>query len=158
MILNRELQKEILLFLRNRAPRFTSPKTINEHFGETAKDQIFYLAGHDLVALERARHDPKHGYGFASAVITSKGADFIEQDGGLSAILDKVTFKLDEEQFNDILALAVDQSTIPLDQKPALKKALETAGHSTITTLITKGIDSIATSAPDILKLLAKAI
>ncbi len=167
MKLDRELQLEILNYL---AANFDEPFPENvfdleDQFGPTTAFQLLYLHGLELIEGRKEMIPEKDAEGeFAghrsvgNVRITPKGIDLLQQDGGLSTILRKVTFKLDEDQFKDILDLAVDQSTIPAEQKTAIKKVLETAEETTITTFITKGIESLIKSTPDLLTLFAKAI
>ena len=167
MRLDRQLQKEILHHLaEDYEGAFSfSVQDLEDFFGSEVTTQLLYLHGHKLISGEETlipfpgTVGVFRGYRSIDNVrITEKGLDFIQQDGGLSAILEKVTFKLDDEQFSDILELAVEQSSIPVEQKPALTRALKSAGHSTITTLFSKGIDSLASNSPEILNLIAKAI
>lgn len=84
--------------------------------------------------------------------ITAQGVDFLEDDGGVSAILGTVTVKLHADTVRDLIdAKIVDSDAIPQEEKPALRKALKgmkEEGLKQLTTrLISYGLDQGAITA-----------
>ena len=49
--------------------------------------------------------------------ITAKGLDFLEDDGGLSAILGAITVKLDPDDLRALIAARIEESDLPTRTK-----------------------------------------
>lgn len=78
--------------------------------------------------------------------VTAKGVDFLEDDGGVSAVLGTVTVKLHADTIRDLIDAKIIESTaIPEQEKPALREALKgmkEEGLKQLTTrLISYGLD-----------------
>lgn len=113
-----------------------SPPT-NDHDGDGFSlkftRNILYLGEHGLIHI---KDDSPIGVVMLTVQITNKGIDFLEQDGGLSAILGVVTVKLHSDTLQAILAARIDQADISETEKGSLKAALATvkeAGLAKIT-------------------------
>ncbi|CAM0557124.1 hypothetical protein EHLJMEHL_02212 [Vreelandella titanicae] len=123
---------------------------------------LHYLEGHGLVELGRSDHfsitttfgnrrftgSQPNG----SVRITEAGMDFIQNDGGLTAILDTVTVKLHADTLRDLIeAKIIESEAIPEQEKPALREALKgmrEEGLKQLTTrLISYGLDQGAITA-----------
>ena len=115
MNLNRALQLRMLQELREsypaHAPHFT-------HRFESDPDfltNLHYLKGHGLLTgFEVKTSIPST---FVNIRITEAGLDFLEDDGGIGAILRTVTVKLDTDQLRQILAAKVEALSIPQEKK-----------------------------------------
>jgi hypothetical protein len=89
--IDRSFQRSLLLWMRDKYPSMAHdvPKSLD------GNDRLFYfnllyLQEHGLCeALTQESLDGKFSWG--GAKITAKGVDFLENDGGLSAILGVVT-------------------------------------------------------------------
>ncbi|MFN9090134.1 MAG: hypothetical protein ACK5V0_01145 [Alphaproteobacteria bacterium] len=82
---------------------------------------LCYLEEHGLVRLEKIWPDDE--LLITDAKITARGLDFLQDDGGLGAILGVVTVKLADETIKQLLAAKVDAS----ETDPGVKaKLLET--------------------------------
>jgi hypothetical protein len=57
--------------------------------------------------------------------ITAAGLDFLEDDGGLSAILGTVTVKLHADTIRALLDAKVDEADLPVEEKGLIKSALK---------------------------------
>jgi hypothetical protein len=68
--------------------------------------------------------------------ITAKGIDHLEDDGGLSAILNTVTVKFDIESTRELLASGLFSMGVPEEKKGILRQALEGATTDTIKELV----------------------
>lgn len=117
--LDRSLQKEILISISARYPGFTKVSMIcPDAHHNILSFNIGYLEDHGLVKVRWAddlrRRDP------ALASITAKGIDFLEDDGGLSAILGVVTVKLHEDTLKDLLIEKIEASV----QSPTIRESL----------------------------------
>jgi hypothetical protein len=144
-ISSRTLQKRLLLKMRDRYPNAIYD------FGENHDDgrllpNLMYLSDHDLckVVLNKTKHDIlSHSY----STITAKGIDFLEDDGGLSAVLGVVTIKFHADTIRELLANKIEQSPIAPDEKSGLRKAIsalpEAALRLVATDLLQKGLQTV---------------
>lgn len=146
MKLSRELQREMLEHLRDCYPD-GSDEVVNLGDHEQCTGNLYYLRELSLVTLldseyisgERAIH---------LATITAKGLDFIEDDGGVGAILGTVTVKLHEDTLRQLIEAKVQASDLPAEQKSGILKALREAPGETTKQLITKLVDLGMENAP----------
>ncbi len=141
MFLDRALQLQILESLRESFPRHkTLAKVASGSDVSLVSRELFYLQGHGLVQLFL---NEKHGPVKASnpyvnaALITSAGLDFLEADGGLTAILGKVVVKFDEDDFERLLA-AIDDSSAEQSVKDNLKAKLRSLPAEGLKTVCTE--------------------
>src|SRR4029453_11221674 len=111
MKLDRNLQRTILEQLRA-----TYPETIDfqtrANLEPDLQSNLYYL--HELKLIEAAVSgaiDNPHRIMWAR--ITAAGLDFLEDDGGMSAMLKSVTIKFDEENLRAILENQVIASHMP---------------------------------------------
>lgn len=75
------------------------------------------------------------------ARITARGLDFLEDDGGLSAILGTVTIRIEAETLRNLLSARVDESDLPAAEKSRIKAhlaALSEAALKSATAELTK--------------------
>ena len=56
--------------------------------------------------------------------ITAKGLDFLEDDGGISAMLRAVTVKIDRDDLRALIAARIESSDLPTDKKASLSHAM----------------------------------
>lgn len=153
MKLDRELQRNILEHLKIFYILDIGDDKINDrefaahpHFAFNMK----YLHEHGLITGPT----PDCGYGarFCSIApnITKEGIDFLEDDGGISAILRTVTIRLDADNIHRLIENKIIASSLPESQKKTLTDKLkgfssEALKHLTLK-LLEKGLDH-----PDIL-------
>lgn len=137
---NRTLQREILEHLRAAYPQASNRVTAIDGGGETLGN-LFYLEEHGLVSLVTTTplNGPKR---VIEAKITSKGIDFLEDDGGLGAILGTVTVKLHEDTLRQLIEAKVQSASLPEEQKSSLLKALREAPGDAIKQLTTKLVEA----------------
>lgn len=72
-----------------------------------------YLAGHELVSSGFVLHETTGGADFIETrltTLTHKGMDFLQSDGGLSAILGVVQVRLRDEDLRDLVAARISAS------------------------------------------------
>lgn len=97
---------------------------------------IIYLSKHSLISLTDISSDFLRHSGTRLELqieITHRGLDFLEQDGGLSAILGIVTFKLHNETVQQLLTDKINQSDMPEAEKSELKAAISTIKDAALT-------------------------
>ncbi|WP_459696589.1 hypothetical protein [Acidisoma sp. C75] len=118
-VMDRDLQRDLLLKMRS-----AYPQSRMFLYSDPISAQVFYLEEHGLCSVKDMRRmsTPDRG----EMTITARGLDFLEEDGGLSAILGVVTVKLHSETIRQLIEAKIDQAEIPDEEKSALRKALAT--------------------------------
>lgn len=116
MKLDRALQRKILMDLSDTYPNQDLPDSVANIPEDVAVANMQYLYEHGLIAegIIMMLGGPHR---LRPTKITAKGLDFIQDDGGLSAIFSVVTVRLDTEQFRALLATKIAQSSLPADTK-----------------------------------------
>ncbi len=133
---DRSLQFKILESLREVYPNTSNfyenqnPEERNEF--EDHKDfkpNVYYLINHNLI--EECKGDLR------AVRITATGIDFLEDDGGISAILKTVTVKFDPDELCKLLLLKLDKLDIPTEKKNSLISTIKKAPADALKTLYT---------------------
>lgn len=145
MKLDRALQLTILQTLRDVHPH-SNRTLISEFAGEREEDErlvlgnLIYLDEHGLVesGVTRVGRD---GYTFRGATITAKGLDFLENDGGLSAILGVVTIRLHDDTIKSLLEKKIIESALPSPEKKRYLDQLRELPAETTKHLVLKLVD-----------------
>jgi len=131
-VINRSLQNIILKSLALTYPKEIDiiGKEIVEAFTESdIVKNTFYLREHGLINFKQS----KTGLGDCPIsiddvrliVITHKGIDFIENDGGLSAILNTINVQFKEDTLKALLSREVNSSEdIDSNQKQRIQEAI----------------------------------
>lgn len=144
-MLNRELQREILTKLREAYPEVADLSSFLDITNRNNQANLFYLAEHNLIAPEAMRRAMGVPRQMLTAQITAEGLDFLEDDGGLGAILNVVTVKMDAENLKAILEARINESDIPSEQKQSvIEKIRGFSGDvlkAVIIKLVEKGIE-----------------
>ncbi len=91
---------------------------------------------------------------YGPALITAKGLDFIQDDGGLSAILGVVTVKLHDDTIRRLLIDKVQASEEPEGVKERLVDAIKSAPAETLKTVVQKTLEAGIQSLPNAVQLL----
>lgn len=129
MVIDRELQKQLLHSLKECYPgqdftnRLATALAVDHH-------QLCcngaYLIEHGLLDGEiRMTHDGRKAMMPGRLTITAAGLDFIEEDGGLTAILGAVTVRIHADTIQDLIALQVANSDLPEPEKKGLLAGLK---------------------------------
>ncbi|WP_164136704.1 hypothetical protein [Stenotrophomonas maltophilia] len=130
--LDRETQRQILETL---AEDYPEDVVVESLYGVVAQWKInanvSYLEDHGLLTAEYS--GPKHmGHSVDRATITHKGIDFLQNDGGLGAILDVVTIKIHEDSIKDLISQKIRASDLPAaDKEQYLDQLRELPGEAT---------------------------
>lgn len=145
-ILDRTLQLEILKKL---AEVYPEPVYFDDfyEFGTTeyrkAIANAFYLQSKGLlepksilVSQTLGRNENSHQFG--AAKISALGMDFLADDGGLSAILNTVTVKIDQSQMADFLKAIANLSQ---EEQKTLFEAIKEAPSKAVETMVEKSVE-----------------
>ena len=160
MVLDRELQRKLLLAMGRCYPAPADGRAlINEIPGDPsslpARGQVVaanlaYLCEHGLAdANIHISSDGMHRASFSRAKISARGLDFLEDDGGLSAILGVVTVKLHEESLKALLIDRIEQSDENDTIKGELVKQVKALPAEGLKTLATKALEAGLATMPN---------
>ena len=149
-MVSREKQKDILLQLREVYPSHASFRVHTEEEARELAVNLKYLEEHGLcIADVQIGADAFIQLGACS--ITARGLDFLEDDGGLSAILGVVTVKLHADTIRELIAAKIEATRMPAEEKSALKRRLASLSQKTLeaaaTDLVRTGLDHLPDAA-----------
>ncbi|SRR5712692_4549572 len=139
MQLDRTFQREILEQLRDAYPETVDFRPRDEFAEQGFQGNLFYLKEHGLIngAESRGRNSTQ----IVGASITAAGLDFLEDDGGLSAIFKTVTVRLDGESILPVLEKIIAASNQPPEQKKSMVQKLKGLSGKVLETLIIKSVE-----------------
>jgi hypothetical protein len=145
-MLDRALQRQILELLRGHYPRGAIPVRDLELSEEQAAANLRYLEEHGLCESGVMVGADGH-LAFGESTIRAAGLDFLEDDGGLSAILGVVTVRLHADTIRSLIDARIETSSMPAEEKSKLRKIianLSEAGLRAATTdLVKSGLDHL---------------
>lgn len=128
--LDREFQLLLLRKLAATYPGQVSPRQLDMQ--QTDAKLTFnaaYLAEHGLIAAKVIANSTDGAANLLLAGITARGLDFLEDDGGLSAILGVVTVKFEAESLRALIGAHIEaDKSLPPQEKARLAGWLKTAG------------------------------
>jgi len=165
MSLDRNIQRNVLIAMAKEYPKQIctdefclaafgptfndSESYTNKHFAEQMNilaSNLKYLEEHGLIKiLWKGNFYPNQGG------INAKGLDFLEEDGGLSAILNTVTVKFDANSIRQLVESGLLKTNVPKEKQGALKKAIQEAPgtvlQTAVSTIVGQGLsDPIGTA------------
>src|SRR5262245_4027281 len=123
MKLDRDLQREILRELKGVYPGALSFQRHADFASQNFQGNMFYLQAHGLIE-SLGPTDPGNPR-MLQAFITAKGLEFLEEDGGLGAILGAVTVKVDVNNVRFLPDDKLPASSLPQEQKGTLLMKLK---------------------------------
>ncbi len=131
--LDRKLQREILLLLRTNYPHevLKAYAIIGVEF-DIFVPNILYLEEHGL-CQSGIRQTMNNHYSMSGARILASGLDFLEGDGGLTAILGVVTVKLHADTVRDLMIAKVNASDLPIEKKTGLLAGIRKMSGTALT-------------------------
>lgn len=158
MKLDRSLQRDLLTRLADAYPRMESVQPWLRE-GDNVNANLHYLAEHGLISGSIS-NEIGGSKSFIIAQITSKGLDFLADDGGLSAILGVVTVKLHEDTIRQLLIDRVEASTASPEERSSLVAKIRSLPGKALGTLteklIEKGAEQMLDGAPKLGTLLVQ--
>ena len=145
-MLDRALQRQILDLLRAHYPRGAVPVCDLDLSEEQAAANLRYLEEHGLCESGVIIGVDGH-LAFGASTITAAGLDFLEDDGGLSAILGVITVRLHADTIRALINAKIEASSIPAEEKSRLRKALANLSEASLkaatTDLVKSGLDHL---------------
>lgn len=163
MVLNRALQQEILTQAAHVYPFGLNTAELLRgvwkgiEINELARE-VQYLVEHGLLAQNALTFTIANTIQFINIQITSRGLDFLQEDGGLSTILNVVTVKFEADTLKALLTSKIDAADIPADEKSELMKAVEGLPADGLRHLMTKVLDKGMDSIPHLMPYLSQAL
>ena len=152
--LDRGLQHLIPLRLAAEYPAQCTPEDLGFPQNDTAWSvNLHYLAEHGLVEITASQELKRGPPAVVLARATARGLDFLQNDGGLGAILNIVTVRLEDETLK-ALTTRIDSSDLPPAEKSAIKKKLSEMGSEALKELTKKLVAEAITKWPDALRLI----
>lgn len=162
MFLDRELQ---LKLMQDMADSYPFPVKFLEYQHETPEYykvaiNLYYLQSHGLLTENSvAMRLNFTGIGGGDIFInkpslTSKGVDFLANDGGLSAILNVVTVKFEADTLKAILENRINQSDLAPDDKKSMIDSLRELPAESIKHLTMKLLDEGLENLPNAILLI----
>lgn len=157
-LLNRDVQRTLLTELAKRYPNQVDPAEINfESTDRTWVVNIWYLHEQGLVEAQWANM-LSEGFTVHLARITHRGVDFLQDDGGLSAILNVVTVKLEANTLKALLDAKIQASALPVETKSKLKLKLQELGSDALSAVAKRLLDEALDHWPDALSAIQKLL
>lgn len=118
----------------------------------------YYLYEHELLKMELSR-DIGGDTRVQSIRITARGLDFLEDDGGLSAILGVVTVKFEAETLKALIENNILKTAdLPEEKKGLFRKALAVASEATLQEIMAELVRVGASKGPEMLTSLIRIL
>lgn len=162
-MLNRALQQEILIQTAKAYPFALGYEELSTDIWKNTEEkelarELQYLVEHGLLDKDAISFSIDNQISLRNIKITNKGMDFLQEDGGLSAILNVVTVKFEADTLKAILTSKIDAADIPADEKSELMKAVEGLPADGLRHLMTKVLDKGMDSIPHLIPYLSQAL
>lgn len=151
---DRSIQKDILSYLYEVHPNHPENemfKAIADQMGgmDSLISNLIYLQGHGLINVEFSSYiGIERQINTDKTEITSKGIDFVRDDGGLGAILNVVNVRLHSDTLNKLESI-ISSSTAPAEDKAKLTSTLRKLPEDAIKHLNLKLLDVGLARLPD---------
>jgi hypothetical protein len=151
--LDRALQHDLLMEVRNEYPR---PRIYNLEGDETGRRSavnLAYLREHGLIAGAPRYSSTGDRASTWRVAITAKGLDFLADDGGLGAILGVMTVRLHEDTLRELLLARVDaDGAVDAPTKGKLKQAIQGLPSEVLKTIASESIKTGLAHVPQIVE------
>ncbi|MFG6413818.1 hypothetical protein ACG02S_07880 [Roseateles sp. DC23W] len=154
--INPELQRKLLVRLKDAFPSGIHGDDLRPDSLDT-KRNLLYLEQHGFITLKMSPSVSGQP-SIALATITMKGADSLEEDGGLTAKGKMVTVRLEAETLKALLAAKIDASTLPAEEKSRLKTLLSNASDHVLSRTISGVIDKAIEHGPGFISAVQSAL
>jgi hypothetical protein len=150
-------QLEILELLNETPYQPIDQDQIPTHFKEDPwrwYTNLRYLKDHGLVDMTEAGEMTMDAPEVMDVTITTKGVDFLEPDGGLTAALGTMTIRLDDEQVKIFLMDNVNKSPLSDEKKSRLRGVVKNLSSAALSELAKQSVGLLFRQGPDLLQLL----
>ena len=135
--MNRELQSKILNSLKDSYPERVDLNQLRREVGEDVGADLEYLYDHGLVTGHYINTLGSAKSTFIWAQITSEGLDFLEDDGGLSALRNTIHVRFDTEELKTVLVDVFTQNA-PEDKQETVRGAIRSLPAAAVRDLFAK--------------------
>ena len=119
MRLDRDLHRQVLLECREAYPGWVE-YTHEEQVRDGFQANLISLHEHGLITGTLINGNAE----LIRPRITATGLDFLEDDGGVGAILRTITVKIDQDDLRSLIAARVEASDLPPEEKAPLSHAM----------------------------------
>lgn len=145
-----ELRHQILVALRQGYPEGVDEPSLPGFNSENFRGTLAYLAEHGLIV--NAVHRIDHGRGtYIPPRITARGLDFLEDDGGLSAILNTVTVRFEADTLRALLSASLDQAQAGQEEKAKARGILANLSGEAMKALVHQLVGAAVAKVPEAL-------
>ena len=148
MKLDRDLQREVLLSCREAYPGYVEYAHEERH-RERLQANLIYLHEHGLITGKLVNGNVE----LVDPRITATGLDFLEDDGGVSAILRTVTVKMDQDDLRSLIAARIESSDLLPEEKASLSHAMRSLPAQVLRDLTTRLVNDAVGQWPGALRL-----
>lgn len=155
MVIDRALQRSMLEKLAAAFPEQVNAEDLCADT-EVGTRNLLYLEGHGLVRNTTSR--TTGGIYVAASEITHLGIDFLQDDGGLSAILGTVTVKLHADTLRELLEARITAADLPPAEKKRLIDHLRALPAEALKHVTKRLIDLALERMPDAVPLLQRLL
>jgi len=157
MKMDRELQRQILIALKDVYPENIVEDKLPGQDTDNFQPTLYYLYEHDLIDAS-----PREVIGAERQLlwprITARGLDFIEDDGGISAILNTVTVRFNAEELRTMLAIKVGTADLPQAEKEGLAHTIQSLPADGLRHVTMRLLDAAMDRLPGALQLLQTSV
>jgi hypothetical protein len=124
---DRLLQQKVLESLREHYPEVVEIAEFPFHQRDPQfMGNLFYLEEHGLIqAIAKRVNVCNAAPEIFTAKITAKGIDFLEDDGGVDAILKTITIKFDPEDLIKLIEAKIEKSPLKPEEKSSILKVIK---------------------------------
>ena len=141
--LDRARQRELLMELRGEYPHLKFYDLKGDEIGRREAVNLHYLLEHGLIGGQPRFSGSGDRSSNWPVRITHKGLDFLEDDGGLGAILGVVIVKIHDDTVRDLLMARVDADTAKDETaKAKLKDAIRGLPAEALSAVVKKATES----------------
>lgn len=150
MKMDRKLQREVLRQCREAYPQNAKLEELPVEDSPHLQANLIYLYELELITGILVNGNTE----LRAPQITAAGLDFLEDDGGVSAILRTVTVRLDPDDLRALMAARVEASDLPAEEKDRLSHAMRSLPTQTLRDLTTRLVNEAVDRLPDAVRLL----
>lgn len=158
MNIDRPLQRALLEHMKADYPG--DSHDLEKTFKSESADfigNLLYLQEHGLIEAVVQR-TMANEWLFASARVTAKGIDFLEDDGGLSAMLSTITVKLDATTIKQIIETKIEAAPIADEEKQGILAHLKDLPAQALEAGTQRLIEAALDQVPNAVQLLRTAL
>lgn len=158
-LMDRAFQRRLLTTLAERYPSLTEPDELDiaDESPEMLLFNLAYLHEHGLVQNRTADTLAEDVF-IMDTRITARGLDFLQDDGGLSAVLNVVTVRLESNTLKALIEARLETADAPPEAKSRIKAALQHAGEETLAEIAKRLMETGLNCGPQAIDMLQKLL